>query len=440
MEIAVLLLMILVSGLFAMSEIAVVSSKRVLLEAAAERGDRLAAAALRLTNNPTQFLSTVQVGITLATLLTGALGEAALARKVEAWLRTYPAIEPYAGVASSTLVVIAIGYVSLVIGELVPKRIGMTAPEPIARFIAPPMRVLSILTAPLVKLLSSSTNVILRIFGITAEHEENVTEEEIKGLIEKGTEAGVFQEAEQELVERVFRLGDQQVRELMVPRNEVDWLDADAPDTLTRIAIAASSRSHFPVCRGGLDNLVGVVHVKDLVKNGLLTDQIDLVAIAQKPLFVPEAMPALKALETFRRERVHIAFVLDEYGTMEGLITLNDIVEGMFGEMLRAGEEHDPMMVRRADGSWLLDGMLPVEKLKELIERDSLPNEDSGFQTVGGFLMTALARVPQTGDIYAWDRFTIEVVDMDRQRVDKVLLTIAREEIRVDENRPETRD
>lgn len=429
--ILVLLLLMLVSGVFAMSELAVVSSRRILLEQRANKGDRLAASALRLANEPTRFLSTVQLCITFAAILAGALGESALSHHVEEWLKAIPSVAAHAAGIADAIVVAGVGYVTLVIGELVPKRIGMAYPEPIARVVAKPMHVISWLTAPVVRLLSFSTDVILKLMHVKEFHHQEVTEDEIKGLIEKGTEAGVFQEAEQEIVERVFRLGDQRVSNLMVPRADIDWLEADSPADLVRVAVATSSRSHFPVCRGGLDHLIGVVHVKDLVKSGLLTKDIDLVAMAQKPLFVPESMPALKALETFRKSKTHVAFVLDEYGTLEGLITVNDIVAGTFGEMTRAGEEDENLVVKRADGSMLIDGMLPVDELKRLLGVDALPKEDASYHTVGGLMMAVMSRVPKTGDIYTWERFTIEVVDMDRQRVDKVLLSIAPEPVDV---------
>lgn len=433
-SIFILALLMLISGIFAMSEIAVVSSKRILLEQRAAKGDRRAASALKLADEPTRFLSTVQLCITFAAILAGALGEKALSHHVEAWLKSFGPIEKYAATIADVMVVVGVGYITLVLGELVPKRIGMAYPEPIARIVARPMHVISWITAPFVRVLSISTDLILGVLRIREGSEHEVTEDEIKGLIEKGTEAGVFQEAEQEIVERVFRLGDQRVSNLMVPRADIDWLEAESPADMVRVAVATSSRSHFPVCRGGLDHLIGVVHVKDLVKNGLLTRDIDLVAMAQKPLFVPESMPALKALETFRTSRTHIAFVLDEYGTLEGLVTVNDIVAGAMGELTRAGEEDETLVVKRADGSMLVDGMLPVDELKRMLNVETLPKEDAAYNTVGGLMMAVMSRVPKTGDVYTWERFTLEVMDMDRQRVDKVLLTIRDEPIPADDS------
>ena len=427
MELLILLILIVINGVFAMSEIAVVSSKHVLLEQAAAKGDKRAGAAMKLADDPTRFLSTVQIGITLIGITMGVFGGEALADDFQKHVEKVEILRPYAHAVAVGCVVLFLTYLSLVVGELFPKRVGMSFPETIARFVARPMTVLSRITAPAVKLLSFSTDLLLAIFRIHPKPKQEVTEDEVKGLIERGTEAGVFQEAEQEIVERVFKLGDQRVSNLMVPRADIDWLEADSPADMVRVAVATSSRSHFPVCRGGLDHLIGVVHVKDLVKSGLLTRDIDLVALAQKPLYVPENMPALKALETFRKSRTHIAFVLDEYGTLEGLITVNDIVAGAMGELTRAGEEDESLVVKRADGSMLVDGMLPVDELKRMLKVESLPKEDAAYQTVGGLMMAVMSRVPKTGDIYTWDRFTIEVMDMDRARVDKVLLTIGDE-------------
>ncbi len=422
MEILVLLLLILFNGLFAMSEMAIVASRRVRLMQASRSGDRLASAALLLAEHPTRFLSTVQVGITMIGIFAGAFGEAAIARDFEAWLARFPALAPYSRAIAFAVVALSITFLSLVVGELVPKRIALSSPERVARIIAPPMTLLSRLAAPFVYLLSLATDVIVRLLGVRRVTDHAVSEEEVKGLIEQGAQTGVFHETEEELVMRVFRLADRQVGELMVPRLDIDWLPADATVERVRVAVATSSHSHFPVCEGGLDRVVGVVHVKDLVKHGLITDEVNVRALARPPIFVPETMPALSALEMFRTKGMHIAFVLDEYGSLEGLITLNDIVQGVFGEVARADEAQEPLEVRRRDGSWLLDGMLPVDRLKELLEVMELPEEEAGYQTLGGMLMTCLGRVPQAGDEYRWREFRFEVVDMDRRRVDKVMV------------------
>jgi putative hemolysin len=427
MEILILLLLIAFNGILAMAEIAVVSSRKVRLEQAAARGDHGAMAALVLSQSPTRFLSTVQIGITLIGICAGAFGEATIAHKLAESLKRFEWIAPYASIVSTAVVVLCLTYLSLVIGELVPKRLGMNNPERVASLIARPMKILSVITAPAVHFLSTSTDLILKILPAKVADDHKATEEEIRGMIRQGAAAGVFLEKERELVERIFRLADQRVAALMVPRADIAWLSADATPERVRVAVATSSHSHFPVCDGGIDNLIGVVHLKDMIKSGLLTQSINLRILARKPLFVPESMPALRLLDEFRKSGQHISFVLDEYGVIAGLITLNDLVESLLGHIARLGEDTEPMAVRRSDGSWLLDGGMPVEDLIALMEVERLPHQDrTTFQTVAGFVMTFLGRVPQTGDFFTFDRFRFEVVDMDRHRVDKVLFTFTK--------------
>ncbi len=430
MEVLFLFLLIALNGLFALSEIAVVSSRRVRLQQAADRGSRGATAALLLVDSPTRFLSSVQVGITLIGIVAGAFGEAALADDLAALISGAPALAPYATVIATLVIVLSVTYLSLVIGELVPKRLALTNPEKFAAAIALPMTFISRIASPFITFLSASTDLILRMVGVKASDKEpEVTQDDIRGLLEHGAETGVFVEKERELVDRIFRLADQRVSGLMVPRTEIVWIDADAPVERVRVAVAAESHSHFPVCNKGLDNLLGVVHLKDLVKGGILNPNqpIDLKVLARKPRFVPESMPAIRLLEEFRAGETHIAFVLDEYGTLAGLITLNDIVESLIGHVSRGGEEAEPLAIKRADGSWLLDGALPVAELKALMDVERLPHEErSSFNTLAGWVMTHLGRVPHTGDVFVWGRFRFEVIDMDRHRIDKVLLSAAR--------------
>lgn len=425
MEIIVLLFLILLNGLLAMAEAAFIASRKARLAAASERGDRGARIALQLAENPTKFLSTGQVGITMIGILSGAIGERSLVRDLSAWLATFGPIAPYAQIIALLVVVVLLTYISLVLGELAPKRLAMHSPERIASFLAAPMNAIARAASPLVRLLSVSTDGLLRLFGVSPISTDQVTEEEVRAMVEQGAEAGVFEETEQRIVERVFRLSDRVVGELMVPRTEIDWLPADASPDRIRVAVATSPHSHFPVCRDGLDDLIGVVHVKDLVKNGLLTERVELSELIQPPLYIPESLAALKALETFREARTHLAFVTDEYGGLVGLITLNDLVESIVGEVTSVSEGEEPMTVQRADGSWLLDGLLPVDHLRELMEVKKLPKEDEAeYATVGGLVMAYLGRIPRAGDRFEWDRFTFEVMDMGRQRVDKVLLSM----------------
>lgn len=430
MEILILFLLIAFNGVLVMSELAVVSARKVRLEQAAQRGSAGARAALKLLDSPTRFLSTVQGGITLIGIMAGAFGEAAIANRLVPVIERYESLRDHSHAIAAVIVILLITYLSLVIGELVPKRLALNAPEKIAMVVAPAMQALSWLTAPIVHFLSSSTDLILKLFPGKTPGDDLVTEEEIKSLIEKGTAAGLFHEKERELVERIFRMADLSVSALMVPRTDIVWLPADASADRVRVAVATSSHSHFPVCAGGLDNLIGVVHLKDMIKSGLLMQSINLRVLARKPLFVPESTMALRLLDEFRRSRVHIAFVLDEYGVITGLITLNDLVESLLGQIHRMGEDTEPLAVQREDGSWLLDGGLPIEELKAMMGVESLPHEDrTSFQTVAGFVMTFLGRVPRTADKFTFDRFRFEVVDMDRHRIDKVLLSFAKPRI-----------
>ncbi len=431
MALAFLALLVLLNSLFVAAEMAVAASRRARLEAAAKSGSRSAQAALDLHAEPTRFLSTVQIGITLIGILSGAFGEAAIADRKTPHLSKVPGLEPYAHAVSLAVTVLILTFVTIVFGELVPKRLAQSAPETFAAFFARPMRLVSRVTAPLVWALSVTTDLILRMVPFKARAEHEGTEEEVRSLMRSGASMGVFHESEQQIVERVFALSDRTVKSLMVPRPDIDWLPADAGVHRIRVAVATSSHSHFPVCTMGLDDLIGVVHVKDLVKSGLISDDVRLSELVRKPMYVPETLPALKLLEMFRQRQDRIAFVLDEYGVLEGLVTLNDVVEAIVGEVTEnGGGSPDPMVVKRADGSYLLDGMLPVDELRTLMfgpdgGAASLPKEDeSNYETLGGFVLAQLGRIPATGDAFEFDRFAFEVVDMDRHRVDKVLLTI----------------
>lgn len=423
MAIFILILVVLLNGLLAMAEIALVSARRVRLEQAAKDGSRGAKAALALADAPTRFLSTVQVGITLIGIFAGAFGEASLAAVLGDWIeRVWPVMKGHGRKASTVIVVLGIGYVSLVFGELVPKRLAMRRPEALASLVAIPMTWVALAVRPVVALLTVSTSLILRLMGIRDdEAHDPVTQEEVSALISKGTEAGIFEEAEGKIVSRVFDLADRRAVELMIPRNEIVWLDAAATSERIRVVIATESHSHFPVGRGGLDDLVGVVHVKDLVKNGLITERVDLAALARDPVFVPETTPALDLLDIFKAGGTHLAFVVDEHGALEGLVTLNDIVTEIVGEVARAGEPiEEEMSFRREDGSWLMDGRLGIEDAGRILGEDL---DAPGVRTLGGFVMVRMGRIPRSGEKFTWHGHTFEVIDMDRQRVDKVLVT-----------------
>jgi putative hemolysin len=418
-------LLILANGLLSMSEIAIISARKTRLQQLAEEGDHQARVALDLAETPNRFLSTVQVGITLTGVFAGAVSGATLGGELAVYVSMVPWLRPYAGAVSITIVVVLITFFTLVLGELVPKRLALNRPERIARAMATPMRALSVVASPLVRLLSLSTDLFLRLLGVRPSEDPPVTEEEIRVLLEQGTEAGIFEEVEQGMVESVLLLDDRRVMGLMTPRPDVIWLDVeDSPETV-QAKITDSSYSRFPVGQGSLDQVLGEVQTKDLLARSLAGQPFDLRAVLRKPIYVPETMSALRVLEAFRRSGTEMALALDEYGSVQGLVTLTDILESIVGDIPSADEEDEPQMVQREDGSWLVDGMLPVEELKELLHLDMLPGEEQGlFQTVAGFVVSLIGRIPSAADHVAWRNWRFEVVDMDGPRVDKILVSL----------------
>ena len=422
-EIAIILMLIIINGIFVMSEIALVSSRKARLQQHASEGDEGARKALELASSPNRFLSTSQIGITFVSILTGAFGGATVAGEVEARLREIPMLNPYSHIAGIIIVVIGISYFSLVVGELVPKRLGMSRPEKVASIIASPMNTISSLLSPVVRILSISTDLILKATGVKPVEEPPVTEEEIKILIDEGTRAGVFEEVEQDIVERVFRLSDRRASSLMIPRADVIWLDIDDSPAEIRRKVDASDYPLFPVGRGSLDDVLGVVRSRDMLSCSLKDQQVDLKSSLMPPQFIPESMAALKILELFKQSGVHVALVVDEYGGIQGLVTLKDILEAIVGDIPYVGKPTEPHVVKRDDGSWLVDGMLSTGEFKEIFQVKRLPGEDSGYyQTIGGFVMMHLGRIPSTGDKFEWDDLSFEVVDMDENRIDKMII------------------
>lgn len=423
-EFFLLLLLILANGLFSMSEIAVLSSRKIRLQQRADEGDNGAKKALELVESSGNFLSTVQIGITLVGILAGAFGGATLSEELTAWLTTIPVIAPYSESISFVLVVLLITYLSLVLGELVPKNIALSDPERIATAVSPLMSRLSHFTYPVVRLLTFSTDGIIRLLGVRPSDEPAVTEQEIQSMLEQGAEVGLFEPEEPEIVRRVFRLADRKVSSLMTPRREIIWLDvSDSLETIQQ-TVMENHYGRFPVADGDLDSVIGLVQARDLMANCLTGQEWELQSILQQPLYVPESMDVLNLLARFREHRTHIALIIDEYGGLEGLVTMNDILEAIVGDVPVGGETAEPAIVRRADGSWLLDGMLPVEDLRELLEIAELPEgEGNYYQTVGGLMMTMLERLPLSGDYFDWQDYRFEVMDMDGLRVDKVLIS-----------------
>ncbi|MGH9936059.1 MAG: hemolysin family protein, partial [Blastocatellia bacterium] len=421
-EILFILLLLIANGVFAMSEMAVVSSRRARLQQRAEK-DPGARAALDLAEAPDRFLSTVQIGITLIGILAGAFGGATISKQMAESLSRIPAIAPYSDALGLGVVVLAITYLSLVVGELVPKRLALNKPEQIAARIARPMQFLSRLASPAVRVLSASSAFLLRLLRAKPPDEPPVTEEEIKLLIDQGTRAGVFEEAEHDLVDNIFRLADQKIPQLMTPRLEIIWLDVEAPLEETRKLIINSPYSRMPVCQGALDNILGVVKARDLLARVLAGEPLDLRATLRQPLYVPETRTALQLLELFKRSSTHIAMVVDEHGALEGLVTMNDVLEAIVGDLPAQAGQVESFAVQREDGSWLLDGRMPISDFKELFSLDRLPREEGGgYHTLAGFVMTRLGRLPAPSDHFVWKGLRVEVVDMDRRRIDKVLV------------------
>jgi putative hemolysin len=423
-QILIIIALIFANGLFAMAEIAIVSARKARLQQRAEDGDARAKIALALANSPSQFLSTIQIGITLVGILAGAFGGATIADKLAPELNRIAWIAPRGGAVSLFLVVLGITYLSLIIGELVPKQIGLQHAERISAALAPAMRTLAWVASPLVHLLSLSTQLVLRIFGIKPSTETSVTEEEIKLMIEQGTQEGVFEPTEQVMVERVFRLGDRTVNAIMTPRPDVVWLDLNEPAEETQRKITSDSHTHYPVAEGQIDRIIGMVNSKDLLSQNLACRPIDLRSVVRPALFIPESLSSLDVLERFKKKRTHVAFVIDEHGGFQGLVTTSDILEAIVGDIPMPDEAaEEAEIIRREDGSWLVDGKVLADELKELLLADDLPFEEENlYQTLGGLVMAFLDRIPKSGDYFDWNGFRFEVVDMDGHRVDKVLI------------------
>ncbi|MDF3833957.1 hemolysin family protein [Cupriavidus basilensis] len=421
MEIAILLALILINGLFAMSEIALMTARKARLQRRIEDGDRGAIEAMKLGEDPTRFLSTVQIGITSIGVLNGVVGESTLAQPFGVWLQGFGLQATTAGYVATTIVVAGLTYFSIVLGELVPKRLGQMAPESIARLVSRPISFLALASTPFVKLLSSSTRLVLRMLGVKSGRGPAVTEEEIHALLVEGSEAGVIEQHEHTMVRNVFRLDDRQLTSLMVPRGDVVCLDVEVPLEENLRRIEESDHSRFPVVRGGMHDMLGVVSARQLLARRLRGEPTDLTAVLQTPVFVPESVTGMELLENFRASGGQIAFVIDEYGEVLGLVTLQDLIEAITGEFKAdgAGEE---WAVQREDGSWLLDGLIPIPELKDRIGLRHVPEEDKErYHTLSGMLLLLLGRLPQTGDTVRWGDWKFEIVDMDGKRIDKVL-------------------
>jgi putative hemolysin len=421
MEVFLLIGLILLNGVLAMSEIALVTARRARLTRRAEEGDAAAEMAIKLGEDPTRFLSTIQIGITSIGVLSGIVGESALAEPLADLLEILGVHTSAADLAATLCVVVLITYISIVIGELVPKRLGQIDPEGIARLVARPMHALSVATRPFVWLLSWSTGALLRLLGQPEQVAPRVTEDEIHALLQEGSEAGVIDAIEHHMVRNVFRLDDRQLGSLMVPRSEIAALDLNAPLEENLERIAGSVHSRFPVCRGGMDEVVGIAVMKNLFSQSLRGQGIDLTADLEPAVYVPESLTGMQLLDEFRANGAQMVFVIDEYGDLMGLVTLQDMLEAVTGEF-QPRDPEDAWGVIRDDGSWLLDGLIPILELKDRLGLKTVPEEDKGrYHTLSGMLLWLLGRVPQTGDRVDWERWRLEVVDMDGRRIDKVL-------------------
>ncbi|WP_028535055.1 hemolysin family protein [Paludibacterium yongneupense] len=426
MDILILLFIILLNGVFAMSELAIISSRKVRLQQWAEEGNKGAIAALRLTEQPTRFLSTIQIGITSISIMSGVFGEAAIAHHLEQWLAGIASMAPYSKPLSVALMIVSITGLSLLLGELVPKRLAMHNPEVVAATLARPMLLLSQLASPLVRVLSLTTDSLLRLIGARQSQEPSITEEEIRVLMEQGADEGVFDQAEQEMVENIFRLDDRKVASIMTPRKDIVSLDVeDASEENSRL-LQQSPYSRYPVCKGGMEHIVGIMEAKLMLDSALSGQKIDFSANIKPPLYVPATVSLMQLLEQFKMARTHIALVVDEYGELEGLVTMNDVLEAIVGDIPAIGQDDEYSIVQREDGSWLIDGMVTLDEFREFYDLDHdelLPGEDTGnIHTLGGVMMYKLGRVPVVADRLEWDGFVFEVMDMDKTRVDKIMV------------------
>lgn len=425
MELLVLLFLFFVNGLFSMSEMAVVSSRKTRLHQLYDEGRPGAGVALELANDPSHFLSTIQVGITVIGVTSGAFGEATLSASVADWLAQWPPLASHAKGIAITLVVTGITIGSLLIGELVPKRLALVNPEVVASVVARPMMWLSSLVYPVVRVLSMATDAILRLLGGRTVASPPVSEEEIRVLMEQGAEAGVFEEHEHELVSRVFRMDDLRVTAVMTPRTDIVYLDLEEPEETLLHRITDAPHSRFPVTRGDLDNVEGIVEVKALLADLVRGNKIDLQSRLIKPLYIPETLTVTDLLGSFKKHRHTVAFIVNEYGELQGLATLNDAMQALVGDIAAVDDGGDRDIVPRDDGSWLVDGGVSIDRIKQTLSiEEPLPEEDTGtYNTLGGFVMLQLGRVPLVADRFDWEGYRFEVVDMDRNRVDKLLVT-----------------
>lgn len=425
MEFLVLLLLILVNGVFVLSEMAVVSARKTRLQQWSDEGRAGAGTALALAQSPAHFLSTTQIAITVITILTGALGEATVASGLADSLARFTWLRPYANGTAFWTVIVGIAVCALVLGELVPKRLALINPEGVASAMARPMQLLSKAMSPLVRFMSFVTEFVVQLLGVRASGQPPVTEEEINVLMEQGTEAGVFEKHEQAIVSRVFRLDQESITSVMTARGDIIYFDLDESFEANRQKLLRSSHSRFVICRGGLQDVLGILRAKTLLDTAFESKPLDFAAKLARPLYVPDSLTMIELLGAFKKHRQHLALVIDEHGEVQGLVTMNDIMEALVGDVATVEDSAEPDIVQRDDGSWLVDGAVGIERFKEAIglEQELADEHGRSYRTLGGLAMKVLGRVPQVGDRFLSGGLQFEIVDMDENRVDKLLVT-----------------
>ena len=423
MEVALLLGLIVLNGVFAMSEIALVTARRGRLQALEHQGDMGAAASIQLGADPNRFLSTIQIGITSIGILNGIVGEAVFARPFAEWLQDFGLDATITNIFATVMVVVVVTYLSIVLGELVPKRLGQLRAESVARLVARPMLGLAAISKPFVRVLSASTDLVLKVLGVHGKNAPTVTEEEIHAMLEEGSDSGVIEDEEHQMVRNVFRLDDRQIASLMVPRGEIVFLDLDRPLEENLKRIESSEHTRFPVCRGGMRDVVGLISAKQMLTQTLRGQPLDLASNLQSAVFVPESLTGMELLQNFRSTSAQLVMVIDEYGEVQGMVALRDVIEAITGEF-RTQDVEDAWAVQREDGSWLIDGLIPIPELKDRLKLREVPEEERGrYNTLSGMVMLLLGRVPHTADSVQWETWRFEIVDMDGKRIDKILAT-----------------
>ncbi len=422
MQLLVVFILILINGLFAMAEMALVSARRTKLKQLAAQGNEQAKSALALSGDPDNFLSTAQIGVTLIGILIGAFGEGSFSHLVSARLQTVSFLKPVSDKLGFVIAITIITYVSLVVGEIVPKRLAMHAPERLALYLSPFMAMVARVTHPAVIVLTASSNAILRAMQVKPASNRSLSEDEIRVLINESTRAGVFEKVEEDIAQRALRLADQQIKTIMTPRSEIIWLNTRASDSLS--VLKSTPHSHLPVCNGSLDKLIGVAHAKNLLKICLRGEKIDLRQHIDKPYLIPENTRVVKVLEIFKKHNLSIACVVDEYGSVQGIVSFKDIMQTIIGDISEATALQDPHVFKTGRDYWLVDGMLAIDKLKKFLNMPSLPNEkDGNFQTLNGFILTYLDRIPSPGEEFSWNQYRFRIIAMIENRIDKVEIT-----------------